>query len=429
MRRDHPQDVVSLRENPVVTGHNPSVPEQVSQSASEWGNASAPEQGNSSASDQGSGSASTGDSQLAPRRVNASAPEEDSRFADEGAASSVSERYSRQVRFAGIGAAGQHALARGRALVCGCGALGSVLAETLVRAGVGFVRIVDRDFVELSNLQRQVLFDEADAAEPLPKAIAAARKLARINSTVTVEPVVADLDRRNVRDLMRDVGVVLDGTDNFETRFLLNDAALELGTPWVYGGCIGSHGQTMTILPHQSACLRCVIEAPPPAGTVETCDTAGVLGPAIQVVAALQAVSALKLLAGRREAIAPRLIIVDVWEGVWRTIDLTGLRDRNQCPACVRGERLWLAGHETSHTTRLCGRHAVQVTPATPAELDLPRLAERLRAAGRVTVTPFLVRLSVGELELTIFRDARAIVKGTDDLTVARTAYAKYVGS
>jgi len=340
----------------------------------------------------------------------------------------IPERYSRQVRFAGIGADGQRDLARGRVLLCGCGALGTVIAETLVRAGVGFLRIVDRDFVELSNLQRQVLFDESDVAEPLPKAVAAARKLAKINSTVTLEPLVADVDHRNILGLMGDVDLVLDGTDNFETRFLVNDAALELKKPWVYGGCIGSHGQSMTIVPGETACLRCVIEAPPQAGTTETCDTAGVLGPAIQVVASLQCVAALKLLTGQKTEIAQRLTIVDVWDGTWRSINLATLREQNACPACAKGERRWLAGHETSQTTVLCGRNAVQVTPATPAELDLTLLADKLRAAGRVTVTPFLVRCRVAGLELTIFRDGRAIVKGTDDATVARGAYAKFVG-
>jgi len=341
----------------------------------------------------------------------------------------VPERYSRQVRFAGIGEHGQRALSRGRVLLCGCGALGTVIAETLVRAGVGSLRIVDRDFVELSNLQRQVLFDESDVAEPLPKAIAAARKLARINSTVTIEPIVADVDHRNILELQRDVHIVLDGTDNFETRFLINDACLETRTPWVYGGCIGSHGQTMTIIPGQTACLRCVIEAPPDAGATETCDTAGVLGPAIQVVASLQCVAALKVLTGQAATIAPKLTIVDVWDGTYRTVNLASLREQNNCPACAKGERSWLSGRETSQTTVLCGRNAVQVTPATPAQLELSQLAEKLRSSGKVTATPFLVRCQVGALELTVFRDGRAIIKGTDDITAARSAYAKYVGA
>jgi adenylyltransferase/sulfurtransferase len=237
------------------------------------------------------------------------------------------------------------------------------------------------------------------------------------------------VNHRNILELMTGVDVVLDGTDNFETRFLINDASLDTGIPWVYGGCIGSHGQTMTILPGESACLRCVIEAPPDAGSTETCDTAGVLGPAIQMIAALQCVAALKLLTGQKAAIAPKLTILDVWDHAWRTVSVASLREQNQCPACARGERLWLSGRETSQTTVLCGRNAVQVTPATPARLDLSLLAEKLRSSGKVTPTPFLLRCQVGELELTIFRDGRAIIKGTDDATVARSAYAKYVGA
>ncbi len=343
----------------------------------------------------------------------------------------IPERYSRQVRFAGLPPERQLRLMRGRVALCGCGALGTVLAETLVRAGVGSLRIIDRDFVELSNLQRQVLFDESDVAQPTPKAIAAAEKLRRINSTVTIEPIVADIAPANVLGLLADVDVILDGTDNFETRFLINDAALELGIPWIYGGCIGSHGQTATIIPHQTACLRCIIEAPPEPGTAETCDTAGVLGPAIQVVASLQAVAALKLLSGQADTILPRLTIVDVWEGTQRTVNLAGVRERGECPACRHGERRWLHGGGSSLTTVLCGRHAVQVTPASPGQLDLPAFARRWADLGTVTVNPFLIRLTTtaGELELTLFRDGRAILKGTDDPAVARGWYAKYVGS
>ncbi|MDX1969622.1 MAG: ThiF family adenylyltransferase [Planctomycetaceae bacterium] len=342
----------------------------------------------------------------------------------------VPERYSRQARFTGLGATGQARLMTGRAVLCGCGALGTVLAETLVRAGIGFLRIVDRDFVEISNLQRQVLFDEADVANQLPKAAAAAQKLSRINSSVVVEPIVADINHHNIRELCAGVDVILDGTDNFETRFLMNDAALELGTPWIYGGCVGSHGQTMTIFPNQTACLRCVIESPPEPGSSETCDTAGVLGPAIQVVASLQAIAAMKLLSGQAELIAPKMTIIDVWDGTFRTVNLAHVRERANCPACVRGERQWLRGDAASLTTVLCGRNAVQVTPAAPAQLDLPAFARRWSDLGRITSNPFLVRLnaSAGDWEITLFRDGRAIIKGTDDPTAARTAYAKYVG-
>jgi molybdopterin/thiamine biosynthesis adenylyltransferase len=235
--------------------------------------------------------------------------------------SSVNNRYSRQIRFAGIGAEGQHKLSTAKVLLCGCGALGTVLADTLARAGVGFLRIVDRDFVDLTNLQRQVLFDEQDVADHLPKAIVAATKLSRINSQIQIEPHVADVDWRNIRGYAEGMDLILDGTDNFETRFLINDVSLEMGIPWVYAGVVGSHGQTMAIFPNQSACLRCVIESPPDPGTTETCDTAGVIGPAVHIVTALQAATALKILSGQRHLVSPQLTIVDVWEGTagtWR---------------------------------------------------------------------------------------------------------------
>src|SRR6202795_1936695 len=224
------------------------------------------------------------------------------------------ERYSRQMRFAGIGEMGQRKLLDGRVTLCGCGALGTVLANALVRAGVGHVRIVDRDFIETHNLQRQVLFDERDVAENLPKAEAAARKLGVINSSVHVEPVVTDIDRTNILELCEDADLILDGTDNFEIRYLINDVAVKLGKPWIYGGSIGSHGQTMTILPGETPCLRCVFEAAPAPGEAGTCETAGVLGPIVNIIASFQATEALKILSGNREMVNRDLLYVDVWE-------------------------------------------------------------------------------------------------------------------
>src|SRR5579885_3634271 len=224
------------------------------------------------------------------------------------------DRYSRQMRFYGVGEAGQKKLLDSHVTLCGCGALGTVLANALVRAGVGHLRLVDRDFIETNNLQRQVLFDEHDVAENLPKAEAGARKLAAINSSVHVEPVVTDIDRTNILELVRDADLILDGTDNFEIRYLINDAAVKLGKPWVYGGCIGSHGQTMTILPGETPCLRCVFEASPGPGEVGTCETAGVLAPVVMIVASYQAAEALKLLAGKPDAINRDLLVLNVWE-------------------------------------------------------------------------------------------------------------------
>src|SRR6202008_2613713 len=234
------------------------------------------------------------------------------------------DRYSRQMRFYGIGEGGQRRLLHSHVTLCGCGALGTVLANVLVRAGVGHLRLVDRDFIETHNLQRQVLFDEHDVAENLPKAEAAARKLGAINSGVYVEPVVTDIDRTNILELVQDADLILDGTDNFEIRYLINDVAVTLGKPWVYGGCIGSHGQTMTILPGETPCLRCVFEAAPGPGEAAACATAGVLAPAVSVIASLQATEALKLLAGKRDAVNRDLVYVDLWENVYKKIKIAG---------------------------------------------------------------------------------------------------------
>lgn len=341
------------------------------------------------------------------------------------------ERYSRQMLLADIGQEGQQRLLRSSVLVCGCGALGSVLADSLARAGVGRLRIVDRDFVELSNLQRQVLFDEDDVRRRMPKAVAASEKLARINSDVTLEPIVADIDHTNILGFFEDIDLVVDGTDNFEVRFLVNDAALETSTPWIYGGCIGSHGQTMAIFPGRGACLRCLIETVPEPGTAETCDTAGVLGAAINVIASLQTVAALKILAGHSEQVEPALTIVDVWDGTFRKMSVANLKDRSDCPACNDGERTWLSGSQGTESTVLCGRDAVQVSPPAGVRISLSDLAERLDGTGQVTSNPYLLRLVLNnpDYDVTVFADGRAIVKGTQDIGVARSLYARYVGN
>ena len=242
------------------------------------------------------------------------------------------DRYSRQVRYANLGEAGQRRLLDSHVLVCGCGALGSVLANTLARAGVGRLRIVDRDFVEITNLQRQVLFDESDAAQSLPKAMAAAEKLRRINSQIAIEPIVADVDAGNILGLCEGVDLIVDGTDNFETRFLVNDAAIKLGLPWVYGGCLGSQGQTMTIVPGRTPCLRCLLGEPPPPGSTPTCDTAGIVAPIIGVIASIQAMEAIKMLSGHVEAIQPYLTIVELWENTVRQVRLDKLRESSRLP-------------------------------------------------------------------------------------------------
>jgi adenylyltransferase/sulfurtransferase len=338
------------------------------------------------------------------------------------------ERYSRQMRFFGIGEAGQGRLLHSRVTLCGCGALGTVLANSLVRAGVGKLRIIDRDFIELHNLQRQVLFDERDVAENLPKAEAAKRKLAVINSAVDVEAVVTDIDHTNILGLVEDADVILDGTDNFEIRYLINDAAVKLNKPWVYGGCIGSHGQTMTILPGETPCLRCVFEAAPGPGEAATCETAGVLGPMVNVVASLQAAEALKILAGKRDTINRELIYMDIWENVQRRIKIAPLLGKVDCPCCQRRQFEWLEGKHGSHTTSLCGRNAVQVAHRSSTKLNFEELARNLGPVGQVSHNRFMLKFSAENCEFTVFPDGRAIIKGTNDIDRARTLYAKYIG-
>lgn len=338
-------------------------------------------------------------------------------------------RYARQMRYAPLGEEAQLKLRAARALVCGVGALGSVIADTLVRAGVGKVRLVDRDFVELTNLQRQMLFDERDAAAGTPKAIAAAEKLRAINRDVEIEPIVADVDPSNILQLFDGVDVIVDGTDNFETRFLMNDAALKLGIPWVYGGAIGGEGRTMTILPGETPCLRCVMAEPPPPGTSPTCDTAGVVGPVIHVVGALQAMEALKILAGRREAVNRGLTVIDVWHNTSRTVGLTALAEAADCGACKRREFPWLEATQGTRSAVLCGRNSVQITGAERRPVDLEALAAKLATVGRMVRNPFLVRATIGEYVVTVFPDGRAIIGGTDDIATARSVYARYIGA
>ncbi len=338
-------------------------------------------------------------------------------------------RYDRQARFAPLGVEGQKKLGTSRALVCGCGALGSVIAETLVRAGVGFVRIVDRDFLELNNLQRQVLYDEQDVADGLPKAIAAANKLRQINSEVEIEPVVADVTHHSIGELASDVDVIVDGTDNFATRFLLNDFAIKHGKPWIYGGCIGAEGQSMTVLPGETACLACLMADVPPPGTTPTCDTAGIISPIVNVIASIESAEALKILSGHQEAISRRLTIIDLWDNHVRAVDLSRLRDTGDCRVCKHREFTWLGGDRGDSTAVLCGRNSVQLStpPGTAASLD--DIAAQLTGVGQIERNAFLLRLTVGDHVLTIFPDGRTIVGGTNDIATARSLHARYIGA
>ena len=333
------------------------------------------------------------------------------------------------MRYPPIGEEGQRRLRDSRILICGCGALGSVLANTLARAGVGKLRIVDRDFLEKSNLQRQVLYDETDVAAGLPKAVAAARKLRAINSEIEIEEHVTDVDFDNLPALLTDVDLVLDGTDNFETRYLINDAAVHFRIPWVYGGCIGAEGKTMTIVPGQTPCLRCVFQDAPPPGTTATCDSAGILAPIINIIASLQANEAIKILSGNLDAINRSLTVFELWDNRILQIKLDSLEGNEDCPACNRGDFPWLHGERGSHTAILCGRNAVQLSFPDRKSLDLATLAKKLEGIGNVQTNRYLLRLAIDPYLVTVFPDGRAIIGGTEEISEARTVYAKYIGT
>jgi molybdopterin/thiamine biosynthesis adenylyltransferase len=336
------------------------------------------------------------------------------------------DRYVRQTIFPGVGVAGQKKIMAASAVIIGCGALGSSIANLMARAGVGRLVIADRDFVELSNLQRQVLFDENDVAHNLPKAIAAVGKLRHINSQIQIEPVVADVSSENIETLIEGADVVLDGTDNFETRYLINDACVKHGINWVYGGAVASTGVTLTIRPTISACLRCLFRKPPRAGSLATCDTAGVVAPVVQVVSAWQVAEAMKLLTGQG-VINAGLMHFDVWENQVEQFKLSRLLD---CPTCVQRKFEYLDAQAGTVTTALCGRNAVQVRVHGAAPISLSALAQKLSASvTNVNTNEYLLRFSAGEHEFSVFPDARAIIKGTDDESTARTLYARYIGA
>lgn len=332
-------------------------------------------------------------------------------------------RYARQTVFPGIGVEGQHKLLTSRVAIVGMGALGTVLANNLARAGVGFLRLCDRDFVERHNLQRQVLFDEADAEAGTPKAIAAATQLARVNSAIHVEPVVTDVTAENIHSLIADVDVVLDGTDNFETRYLINDACVQAGKPWVYSGAVASYGMTMTIVPGQTACLRCLFPEPMGVGRADTCETAGVLNGVVGVIASIASTEAIKLLVGA-DSLNAGLVHIDLWTNSYERFPLTR---RPGCPTCDHHEYPFL-DEAINQTATLCGRDAVQVRPSGLQQLDLAGLGTRLASVGQVRVTPYVLRFTVNGYEMTIFPDGRAIIKGVSEPSLARSLYAKYIG-
>ena len=338
----------------------------------------------------------------------------------------MNERYSRQILFPQIGAAGQKRLSEARVLIVGCGALGASHAEMLSRAGVGRLRIVDRDFVEFTNLQRQTLFKESDASAHLPKAAAAKIRIAEINSDIEVEAVIADVNNSNIERLVDGCDVVIDGTDNFQVRYLVNDACVKKKKIWIYGAAVSSYGTTMTVKPGETPCLRCIFEEVPDAGSSPTCDTAGVIMPIIASISAVQVTEALKILTGDFAALHGSLMQFDIWQNDWRKIKLAG--PNTDCLACGRGIFEFLDADAQEFSAVLCGRNAVQIAPPKPVSLDLGSLANRLAKTNQVKSNEYLVRFTSGDFEMTIFADARAIISGTDDISAARSLYARFVG-
>jgi len=336
------------------------------------------------------------------------------------------ERYSRQIRFAPIGEAGQQRLQTSRVLVVGLGALGSVAADQIIRAGVGFVRLVDRDFVELSNLQRQSLFDEEDIRSNLPKAAAAEAKLRRVNSSVQIEARVDDVNPANIEDYIADVDLVLDALDNFETRFVINDACAKHRKPWIYTAAVGSYGLVMPILPGTTPCLRCLLGNLPAPGTSATCETAGVIAPITHVIASIQVAEALKFLTGNLDAADIRLISYDIWSHRFQRIDV-GDEAMATCLVCSTGRFEYLNGTPL-RTVTLCGRNAVQLIPGVKGDINFAELSKSIAAFGPVQFNDFLLKCSCPPYELTLFKDGRAIVKGTEETGLARSVYSKMVG-
>lgn len=339
-------------------------------------------------------------------------------------------RYSRQLLFPPIGAKGQDLLAQKKVTIVGMGALGTVLANHMVRAGVGQIRFIDRDFVEASNLQRQMLYDEQDAKEHLPKAIAAAAKLRAINSGVSIEGIIADLHAGNAESLLQDADVILDGTDNFQVRYLINDVAVKQRIPWVYGGAVRSRGMFAVIRPGITPCFRCLFPHAP-VGRGETCDTVGVIGPIIHIIASYQATEALKLLIDAPDTINPHLEQFDLWDNDRMAMDISSGKNP-ACPACAYGTFDYLELHgeagDTEDFVSLCGRDTVQISPLLPRSVDFGVLAERFAPLGTVEQNRFLLRFHVDDHTLVFFADGRVLVQGTSEIAVARTLYAKYVG-
>lgn len=338
------------------------------------------------------------------------------------------ERYSRQILFPHIGQHGQEKLAKSRVAIVGAGALGTVIANHLTRSGVGFIRIIDRDFVEQSNLQRQMLFDEIDALESKPKAVAAFEKLIKINSSIVIEPVVTDIHAWNAEELLSDANLILDGTDNFLTRYLINDVSIKFNIPWIHGGAVRSRGMFAVFTPEHGPCYRCLFPTPPQ-GQTETCDMVGVISPVTHIVGSFEATEALKILVDDHKKLNTNLEQYDIWFNDEMKMDIS--RSKNpKCPACVDKNFEFLkASYHGDDYAALCGRNAVQISPREERKVDLEKMKQSLAKIGSVELNPFLLKCHLDQITLVLFKNGRVIIQGTDDITKAKSLYAKYIGS
>jgi len=339
-------------------------------------------------------------------------------------------RYHRQYLFHKIGLEGQKKISKSRVTLIGCGALGTVIASALVRGGVGFLRIVDRDFIELNNLQRQVLFDEEDIRQNLPKAVAAKQKLEKINHQVKIDAVVADANYTNIESLIEGADLVMDGSDNFEVRYVINDACVKAGKPWIYGGCVGDAGMTLVVIPKKTPCLACLFQSAPPPEFSPSCDTAGIISPIVNIISSLQVTEALKVLMGKFDEVNGGLYSFNVWNREAHAFGTSASRDP-ECPVCEKGIYEYLKGEKGVRTSMLCGRNAVQISRDSAIKLDFPVIADKLKQVGVVSFNNFMLKCALKEsgtdYEITLFPDGRAIIKGTSDIPRAKSIYAKYI--
>ena len=334
------------------------------------------------------------------------------------------ERYEKQIFFNEIGEIGQIKLLASKVVIIGCGALGTVIANNLARSGVGTIRIIDRDYIELSNLQRQLLFDEEDIKNNIPKAKAAEYKLSKINSNIQIEGIVSDVNARNIENFCMGMDLIMDATDNFQTRFLINDFSVKQNIPWIYGGVIGSSGMTYNIIPGKTPCFRCIFPEAPSVGSVDTCDTVGVLNGITNIIASLQSTEAIKILMGKWDDLIEEMRFLDIWTNSFDNLEMQPHRD---CPVC-KNQRFEFLNHDMEEAVVLCGKNSIQINPIK-SEISMDNVIKRLKTMGiDMKNNSFYCKFTIEDIQFTLFLDGRAILKNTSDVNKAKSMYSKYIG-